>query len=282
MLTRGLLALLFPALTIVLFLFFEKDLKFFKHPGWIFGALLFLVISVPWHVAVELREPGFLKYYFLHNHLGRVLGNYPPGGNESLSLGKFWAISLGGMFPWTFFIPAVVYGTWKKWLGGELDAKVRFVCIWTLAAFISTSLSSARLERYFLPALPGLALWMSYILHDRQKESYRKYLVLFGFGMTFLASLGLSAVLLYLPEIIPEYSRILDVVPGVSIFFLLGSIAACLVWMCGHRTLAWKFFVLCGLCAIFFVNQAVANLSPVLSLKGISRFIQRVINIMKD
>ena len=113
-LTRGLLALVFPLITIFVFVLIRREWRPRDPVGWIWALCLLFVLVVPWHVAVEIRVPGFLRHYLIENHLLRFLGEYPPRGTSYLSLWKFWAVSLAGLLPWSLFLPAVIATSWKQ------------------------------------------------------------------------------------------------------------------------------------------------------------------------
>jgi 4-amino-4-deoxy-L-arabinose transferase-like glycosyltransferase len=64
------------------------------------------LVAAPWYAAVEMRNPGYLRYFFLERHLlGLATGSQPHGA------GPWWyylPVLLGGGLPWIGYLPIVV------------------------------------------------------------------------------------------------------------------------------------------------------------------------------
>ncbi len=111
------------------------------------GALLFAALALPWHIAMEWRNPGFLRVYFYQEQILRFLGKREPVDYESVPLVLFWALLPVWAFPWSLFLVGA------RRLG---RAAVLPAC-WVGLAFVFFSASS-RLEHYAFPMLPPLAI----------------------------------------------------------------------------------------------------------------------------
>ena len=64
------------------------------------GITLFLLITVPWHIAVQAKNPEFFYFYFIEQQFTRYLTNY--AGRYK----PFWffiPIIIIGLFPWICF-----------------------------------------------------------------------------------------------------------------------------------------------------------------------------------
>ena len=172
LLTKGLIGLIFPFAAIGLFLLLTKHLRVLRNLHIVSSTLVFLVLSVPWHVLAAVRNPpqgearGFLWFYFINEHVMRFLGKRVPPGYDTVPIGIFWGLLLVWLFPWSAFLPQALRGL-SSWWGkirsrAPLDfdrrqsATLLFTC-WALVipGFFSFS---TRQEYYTIPALPALAL----------------------------------------------------------------------------------------------------------------------------
>lgn len=123
---------------------------------WLECGGLYLAIVAPWFVLVAARNPGFLHFFFVHEHWQRYLENTEHG----------WG-------PW-FFVPIVILGTWPFFYFVPLGARslwmpngampqrdrsdVRFLLLWFTVIFIFFSIPHSKLGEYMLPAIPPLAI----------------------------------------------------------------------------------------------------------------------------
>ena len=55
----------------------------------------------PWFVLIESRNPGFLSFFFVHEHLQRYVTSSEHGWGPWF----FIPIVIGGTWPWIFFVP---------------------------------------------------------------------------------------------------------------------------------------------------------------------------------
>src|SRR6185369_411982 len=117
------------------------------------GLLLFLAVTIPWFVAVSLRNPEFARFFFIHEHFERftstVHGRYQP-------IWFFLPVLLGTMLPWSFFIPGALVQTWRNRRHEEFQAGL-YLLIWIAVIFLFFSKSSSKLVPYILAIYPHLA-----------------------------------------------------------------------------------------------------------------------------
>ena len=110
-LSKGLVALIFFAIPVLLYLFLTDDLAKLKllHP--LTGPLLFLAIAAPWHILAAIRNPatphheGFLWFYFWNEHVLRFLGRRTPADFNRMPAYAYWLQHLAWLFPWALFLP---------------------------------------------------------------------------------------------------------------------------------------------------------------------------------
>jgi len=171
-LTKGLIGLVFPAGAIGVFLLLTGNLRRLLKMHVFSSAVVFLVISAPWHILAALRNPsegqarGFLWFYFINEHVMRFLNKRVPPGYDTVPLVLFWGLTAAWLLPWSAFLPQALRGVplhWKE-LRGEMESKFDrrrsanlLFLLWALIMLGFFSFST-RQEYYTIPAVPGLAL----------------------------------------------------------------------------------------------------------------------------
>ena len=167
-LSKGLIGLAFPVLTLIVYSIVERDLRPWKRLHIVPGLALFLVIAAPWFVAVSIANPEFPRFFFVHEHFERFLTT------EHHRVQPFWyfaPILLGGLVPWsTVAVQGWIEG-WRPSTGsgstgsgstgsgqvGTVHAG-RFLALWALVIFLFFSASGSKLPSYILPVIPALAV----------------------------------------------------------------------------------------------------------------------------
>ncbi|HLZ40960.1 MAG TPA: glycosyltransferase family 39 protein [Candidatus Sulfotelmatobacter sp.] len=186
MLAKGPVAPVLAALVILLFAAATREWRVFLRTLWLPGILLFCAISLPWYVAVQVRNPQFFREFILEHNLARFSTNlyhHPE---------PFWyylPVTALAMVPWIVFIIAAVAESvriwWrerKSWLA-EPDVQFQFrvfACCWLFVPILFFSFSRSKLPGYVLPAIPaGAVLLADYLLtHLEQKSAIPKWMVL--------------------------------------------------------------------------------------------------------
>ena len=149
-LAKGLIGIVLPGGVIFFYLLFAKRWNLLREMRLFSGIALFLAVCAPWFVLVSLRNPEFFQFFFIHEHFERFLtkvhGRYEPPW-------YFIPVLLGGMMPWSFFLPGAVKSGWEK-----RDCHRLFLSLWFGVIFVFFSLSSSKLIPYILPVFPAVAL----------------------------------------------------------------------------------------------------------------------------
>ncbi|HKD81617.1 MAG TPA: glycosyltransferase family 39 protein [Candidatus Angelobacter sp.] len=167
-LTKGLIGLVFPIGTILLFLLLTGNLRHLLKLRLISSFLVFLLIAAPWHLLAGFRNPaqgdakGFFWFYFVNEHFLRYLKKRYPADYDTVPLWLFWGLMLVWLMPWTAFIYQALRQVPGKLsaLRDSLSTQQRATLIfflWPTLILLFFSFSS-RQEYYVLPGLPGLAL----------------------------------------------------------------------------------------------------------------------------
>src|SRR5215471_11937238 len=91
-LTKGLIGLVFPVGTIVLFLLLTGRLRHLLKMHLLTSFLVFLAIAAPWHLLAGFRNPaqgqarGFFWFYFVNEHFLRYLKKRYPADYDTVPL----------------------------------------------------------------------------------------------------------------------------------------------------------------------------------------------------
>lgn len=118
------------------------------------GLVLAAVIALPWYVLVSWRNPEFLHYFVVDQHIARYLWTTEHGQ----PIWFFVPVLLLALGPWgliLLFDPPLVRValTPASW-----TPPTRFLVIWAAVIVVFFSLSTSKLITYVLPAMPPLAI----------------------------------------------------------------------------------------------------------------------------
>jgi 4-amino-4-deoxy-L-arabinose transferase-like glycosyltransferase len=190
-LTKGLIGIVFPLGIVVIFLLLNRNLDHLRRWHPLSSLLVFLVIALPWHIAVGLANPsqghpngtmptpgnvhGFFWFYFINEQFLRYLNRRVPRDYDTVPLLLFWGLLLVWLMPWMAFVFKAI---------GSVRIRSSLRCVrlppsdqaWNLlglwAAFVMVFFSfSTRQEYYALPALPPIALMIGGWLAREEKCS---------------------------------------------------------------------------------------------------------------
>jgi 4-amino-4-deoxy-L-arabinose transferase-like glycosyltransferase len=164
MLAKGPVALVLCAIPIFLWTLLTRRWKKILGFPWFSGGMFMLLVCAPWYALAEQRTPGFLDYFFIHEHILRYLktdyGDLYANGH-AYPYGTIWGLAALGLMPWTpLFLwslgQAIRRKAWKK--PDFLDADEIFLVCWAVAPMLFFSISRNIVVTYTLPAFPALAI----------------------------------------------------------------------------------------------------------------------------
>ncbi len=219
--TKGLIGILIPSAVIFLFLIlggknritdFFKSLSKYDIIGIISGIIMFVIICVPWHVAVSMANPssnasasvftsnpsgqGFFWYYFIHEHFLRYID-----ASTSMRSQPFWfflIIAPAGFIPWLFLLPHSLKNTFKSSVYDKTIMSLMIVWVVFIIAFFS--ISSSKLVPYITAIYPPLA----FIVGVKASQAYEsknlklKPECIFIIAVGFLATIAIIVAYLIL------------------------------------------------------------------------------------
>lgn len=189
--TKGPVGFLLPLFTILVYAAVQGKFGELKKIAWVRGLAVFLAVSLPWFIAVSVRNPDFPRYAFWDESLLRFATGHAHRGG---SVFYYIPVFLLGVFPWSLLLVFAGVNRFKAWkhLRNGAYASDAFLLAWALTVFVFFSISRSKLPAYFLPAVPALAVLMGKIWSsDVGEEPLRARPDWLTAGFAFLIGLGL-------------------------------------------------------------------------------------------
>jgi 4-amino-4-deoxy-L-arabinose transferase-like glycosyltransferase len=213
-LTKGPVALVLGFTIAMAWLGIEGRLDDFFRIPWLRCGSLYLVIALPWFIVVERRNPGFLDFFIVHEHLKRYLESTEHGWGPWFYI----PITIAGTWPWFYFVPLSLAGPIVLFRAGrpsaksaiwqqssaadpkdrDLDSALRFLLIWFAVVLVFFSIPRSKLGQYILPGLPPIAILAGYGLSQAGKlaTAPRQRLFMIFAGINILAAGTIMLVVL--------------------------------------------------------------------------------------
>lgn len=241
-LAKGPVALILMGGTILIFLFTERNFRFITEMKLIKGLAIYLAITLPWIIAISLREKEFLYFFFMDQHILRFLTSKHK---RSGPIYYFLPVLFGGMFPWSIFIPKAIASIWK-------NKELRLMLIWVFVVFSFFSISGSKLPPYILPLFPPMAIIIGYLFHEKWQSQVNRrieipiYILIFLiFGAAALLS-QISPLSTYIQEMSGDAPA--GIVKDLLVFSLWVSLTSfmmiCLLIFKRFTTHGWLFTLL--------------------------------------
>ncbi len=117
------------------------------------------VVASAWYLAVEMRSPGYLHYYFIERHLLGFATDTQSHGDS-----PWWyylPILLGGGLPWIGYLPVTLQDQWIRFKSKQRDASSSAMLLlwcWLIACTLFLSMSHSKLVTYIWPVFPAVAI----------------------------------------------------------------------------------------------------------------------------
>lgn len=176
--TKGPVAIALVALPVLAWTVYFRKWRDLKDHAWLSGIIIFLVIVAPWFYLAEIRNPGFLKYFFVNENFLRFIvhdyGDKYGSGHEYIR-GTAIIMMIGAACPWS------VYGAYRLFKCRSIhyvkkvfkDNKMSFFLFVIIIDTIFWSFARQLLITYLYPLVPLFAAWLA-ILIQQQTERVRQ------------------------------------------------------------------------------------------------------------
>ncbi len=163
------------------------------------GILLFLLIVLPWPIAVLLKEPAALEVW-KNEFLGRAAGEYDAG---SKSFYYYFKVMFVHFLPFSAFIPlalaAPFYRIWEK------RREIMFyLWFWFVVGIVVMSFCGGKRQHYILPLMPAMAILAGVIIDDMiftNKAYSRRFAAVFLLGHIFTVAACMAGAIIWLTRV---------------------------------------------------------------------------------
>lgn len=153
-LSKGIVVGVLAGGTLLVYSLSERDLRLWRRLHLLPGLALFVVVTVPWFIAVSLRNPSFAEFFFVHEHFARFLTAVHKRVEP-------WWYFLGllalGALPWLAALPGACRRAWVESTVDNGFKPLKFILIFSGLTLIFFSVSESKLAPYILPMIPTLA-----------------------------------------------------------------------------------------------------------------------------
>ena len=163
-LAKGPIAPFLAAVIIALFVWGKGEWRLLTRTFWVPGVAVFCLVTLPWYIAVQLKNPEFFRIFILQHNLQRF------GSDVYHHTQPFWyyvPVAIIGLLPWLLFIGSAAVETARAWwtekreMFRSEDGLSVFLLIWLIVPLLFFSASQSKLPGYILPALPAGALLLA-------------------------------------------------------------------------------------------------------------------------
>jgi hypothetical protein len=152
-----------------------------------------LVIFLPWHIAMYLREGvRFIdEYVFTH-----VLNRAAVGVDNSPGTFGYYTSQIGhGMWLWAALLPGALAASLLRARPDTREGRVRFtMALWAICSVFFYFVVQTKFHHYILPAVPALGVLVAFFLHDilTRRDRLHPLYALLGVGIVLLVCRDLT------------------------------------------------------------------------------------------
>ncbi|WP_427454608.1 ArnT family glycosyltransferase [Litorimonas sp. WD9-15] len=205
---KGPIGLVLVVLSLTSLLIWERSLSWAKPLLNIGAIVVFVLLWLPWAVAIFIATDGAFFVESLGNDLGgKVVSaqenhGAPPGTHLAVIALTLWPASL-------FLLPGLVYAVKavRSGGGGTVPRAMRYCLAWAVPFWVLIEIMPTKLPHYALPVFPALCLMMgAAILAMHHLGDFAKSRIING-CLFILASAGVVAGLLFVQVQYGEYYR---------------------------------------------------------------------------
>lgn len=209
-LAKGPVAPFLAICIIFLFAALRREWSLLRRTIWWPGILLYLAMVLPWFIAVQHRNPQFVRVFFLEHNLQRFATDR---FRHQQALWYYLPVMGLALMPWLALACSAMWDAirtsideWKvrrnpaRYVGNPRtgDAFPEFLVLWAIFPVVFFSFSESKLPGYILPAVPPIAILCGDYLNRVRKRGLHPRLL----GVHALVVGFLVAGALMLPQIL--------------------------------------------------------------------------------
>jgi 4-amino-4-deoxy-L-arabinose transferase-like glycosyltransferase len=212
--TKGPLSAILILPVVLIFMIIEKNFRIISVRDIFIGITILVVTIAPWYLAIYLKEG--LPYLY-ENIIRQNFVRFFDAWSHKRPIYYYFTTLPLDFFPWSLFLPLGIY---MGILRFGKDHRIRFFLIWSLWMFVFFSLSSGKISKYMLPALPPISLITSFAFI---KPEHRYNAIAFTFLSILFFFTGVLLVF-YKTNLYPEFFQerlfigVASIILSISIF----------------------------------------------------------------
>jgi 4-amino-4-deoxy-L-arabinose transferase-like glycosyltransferase len=212
-LVKGPLAVILTLPVVAIFLLTEKNFKVLRARELTIGIVICMAVILPWYIAVYLKEGA---PYLYENVIRQNFLRFFDAWSHRRPFYYYFTTLPLDFFPWSLFLPLGLFVSFRQ---AKNDRALRYFLIWFAWMFFFLSLSSGKISKYMLPALPALAFITSFAF--QKDHGYSKVMIFFLAGLLVFGSMGLF---FYRTGLYPEFFPVrlifggLCLLTGIALF----------------------------------------------------------------
>lgn len=209
-LAKGPVAPFMAAFIILIFAALRKEWSLIRRTIWVPGILLYLAMVLPWFIAVQHRNPQFIRIFFLEHNLERFATDR---FRHSFPIWFYIPVMALALMPWVAIAASAFWDAirnsideWKvrrnpdRYIGNPRagDAFPEFLVVWALFPIIFFSFSQSKLPGYILPSVPPITILCGDYLNRMRARGLNMRLIAIHSAVVGI----LISVLMMLPSIL--------------------------------------------------------------------------------
>jgi 4-amino-4-deoxy-L-arabinose transferase-like glycosyltransferase len=157
-LAKDLLGALVPLAVVGLFFWLTRERPVAPWAPW-WGVLLVAAVALPWYLAMEARNHGFLWYVIVDNHvLNFTRHRVFPDEDVPLNPLEFLLVTAAAFLPWALAVPWALVRAFRGAREGVTGRLWLLYALWAVVVIGFFTVSPFKLPHYGFPAFPALAL----------------------------------------------------------------------------------------------------------------------------
>ncbi len=228
-LAKGPVAPFMALIIIFLFTALRREWTLLRRTIWWPGVTLYLLMTMPWYIAVQRRNPTFVKEFFLEHNLERFATNRYQ---HHQPVYYYLIVLIIGLIPWTVLamramVDAVQisFAEWKvrrqpvRYLGHSRagDAFPEFLVLWTVFPILFFSFAGSKLPGYILPSIPPLTILTGDYLYRSRRNGFEPWLL--------WAHAALCGIMVFVLVLAPQHMKYNTLVPSTG-WLVIAAFAA--------------------------------------------------------
>ncbi len=137
------------------------------------GLIVMVIIAIPWHVAIFLKQGLRWVNVYLRTH---IMQRAFKGVHGDRGTFDYYVSQLGiGMWPWIALLPGALATVLAARIARTSEGNVRLLIgTWAVVGFALFAAVQTKFHHYALPVVPGLAILIAFFLDDLLSGTIRR------------------------------------------------------------------------------------------------------------